>query len=92
MVLGANPDIVVLDRVGYFEPTGTIEISVITSAADDSVRHAIAFAVTEVLSGLWATGQPLRDPAATTGSRSSRAVLFSQVVEFQSHDGLWSTA
>jgi hypothetical protein len=69
MVMGANPDIVVLDRVGYYEPTGTIEISVITSAADDSVRHAIAFAVTEVLSGLWTTGQPLRDPAATTQPR-----------------------
>lgn len=69
MVLQANPDIASVDSVGFFEPTGTIEISVTTSATNDEVRHAIAFAVTEVLSNLWADGQPLRDPAATIQPR-----------------------
>jgi len=69
MVLQANPDVSTVDRVSYFEPTGTIEISVTTTAANDDVRHAIAFAVTEVLSSLWAEGQPLRDPAATIQPR-----------------------
>jgi hypothetical protein len=69
MVLQANPDIATVDAVDFFEPTGTIEISVSTSAANEDVRHAIAFAVTEVLSGLWAEGQPARDPAATIQPR-----------------------
>ena len=69
MVLQANPDIAAVDAVDFFEPTGTIEISVSTSAANEDVRHAIAFAVTEVLSGLWAEGQPARDPAATIQPR-----------------------
>ena len=69
MVLQANPDIASVDDVSFFEPTGTIEISVTTSAANDEVRHAIAFAVTEVLSNLWAEGQPSRDPAATIEPR-----------------------
>ena len=69
MVLRANPDVATVDSVNYFEPTGTIEISVTTTAANDDVRHAIAFAVTEVLSRLWAEGQPLRDPAATIQPR-----------------------
>ena len=69
MVMQANPDIASIDSVGFFEPTGTIEISVTTSAANDDVRHAIAFAVTEVLSGVWAAGQPVRDPAATIHPR-----------------------
>ena len=68
-VLRANPDIAAVDYVSFFEPTGTIEISVTTTAANDEVRHAIAFAVTEVLSNLWAEGQPLRDPAATIQPR-----------------------
>lgn len=69
MVLQSNPDIASVDRVSFFEATGTIEISVTTSAANDDVRHAIAFAVTEVLSNLWSEGQPLRDPAATIQPR-----------------------
>jgi hypothetical protein len=69
MVLQANPDIATVDDVDFFEPTGTIEISVTTSAVSSDVRHAIAFAVTEVLSGLWAEGQPLRDPGATIQPR-----------------------
>jgi hypothetical protein len=69
MVMQANPDITSVDRVSFFEPTGTIEISVTTSAANDDVRHAIAFAVTEVLSGMWASGQPLREPSATIQPR-----------------------
>lgn len=69
MVLMANPDITSVDNVSFFDPTGTVEIAVTTSAANDNVRHAIAFAVTEVLSGMWAEGQPLRDPAATIQPR-----------------------
>jgi hypothetical protein len=69
MVLQANPDIASVDNIGFFEPTGTIEISVTTTAANAEVRHAIAFAVTAVLANLWAEGQPLRDAAATIQPR-----------------------
>ena len=69
VVLQANPDITSVNSVSFFEPTGTIEISVTTTAANDDVRNAIAFAVTDVLSSLWAEGQPLRDPTATIQPR-----------------------
>jgi hypothetical protein len=69
MLRQANPDITSVDNVSFFAETGTLEVSVTTVAANDDVRNAIGFAVTEVLSGLWAEGQPLRDPAATVQPR-----------------------
>src|SRR5262245_61875116 len=69
MILQANPDIASVDHIAFFEATGTIEIGVTTKAANPDVRNAIAFAVTEVLSGLWSQGQALRDPSATVQPR-----------------------
>ena len=69
MILQANPQIASVDHVGYFEPTGTLEISVTTTAPNDDVRSAIAFVVTAVASALWAENQPLRDSAATIQPR-----------------------
>lgn len=69
MLMQANPDITSVDNVSFFAGTGTLEVSVTTAAANDDVRNAIGFAVTEVLSVLWAEGQPLRDPAATVHPR-----------------------
>ena len=69
MLMQANPDIVSVDTVSFFDATGTLEIGVTTTAADADVRNAIAFVVTDVASGLWAEGQPLRDSAATIRPR-----------------------
>lgn len=69
MLLQANPDIASVDRITYFDATGTLEVAVTTTAANADLRNAIAFVVTDVVAGLWAEGQPLRDPTATIQPR-----------------------
>jgi hypothetical protein len=69
IVMQSSPEIVSVDEVDFFESTGTIEVSVSTSAVNDGARNEIAFAITGVASDLWAAGRPLRDPAVTVQPR-----------------------
>ena len=79
MLMQANPDIASVDNVSFFDATGTLEISVTTTASDADVRNAIAFVVTDVASGLWEGATVARldghDPAPTRGHGRRHALL-----------------